>query len=236
MNPYYQDDQVTLYCADCAVVLPNLLEHDLLLTDPPYGIGESNEKNLSRDRIRGPRRLSCLRDYGHFDWDQRPIEQWLIDQAIAKCKRAIVFGGNYYVLGPAKCWLIWDKENSGDFSPVELAWTNLDHSHRLVRHMWNGMLRKNGESRFHPTQKPLGVMSWAIGTAGNVFDVLDPFAGSGTTLLAAKLKGLKATGIEREERYCELICERLNQAVLPIGGLGFDAQELCFEFFEENGR
>jgi site-specific DNA-methyltransferase (adenine-specific) len=97
-----------------------------------------------------------------------------------------------------------------------LAWTNLKGAVRLLRHTWNGMIRKHAEPRFHITQKPVDLMSWAIGLAGDVKSVLDPFAGSGTTLVAAKLRNLKATGIEQEEHNCEIAARRLAQEVLPL--------------------
>uniref|UniRef100_A0A6M3LST2 Putative methyltransferase n=1 Tax=viral metagenome TaxID=1070528 RepID=A0A6M3LST2_9ZZZZ len=83
-------------------------------------------------------------------------------------------------------------------------------------HLWNGMLRKGGEERFHPTQKPLEVISWALGLAGDVQTVLDPWMGSGTTLRAAKNAGKQAVGIEREEKYCKIATERLKQGVLSF--------------------
>ena len=216
MTPYYQDEYVRLYCGDCAVVLPQLERHDLLLTDPPYGLGR-NRKGMLEQGLRGKGgKGSYGRDYGEFFWDSERIPQWLIDQAVAKCSKAIIFGGNYYKLPSAKCWLVWDKEQSSDFADCELAWTNLDCAVKRYRHLWSGLCRKHLEQRFHPTQKPHDVMSWALGLAGDIETVLDPFAGSGTTLVAAKLRNLKATGIEREERYCEIAATRLGQEVLPL--------------------
>lgn len=73
---------------------------------------------------------------------------------------------------------------------------------------------KNKENRVHPTQKPLPLMHWCLGHVPEAKTVLDPFMGSGTTLLAAKQKGLKATGIEISEKYCEAAVKRLQQGVL----------------------
>jgi DNA modification methylase len=217
MIPYYQDDYVTLYCADCAVVLPSLERHDLLLTDPPYGLGENPRKIASRGTPSPKWKTGSARDYGEFDWDSALVPQWLLECALSRAEKAIIFGGNYYELPPTSCWLVWDKENGAiDFADCELAWTNLPIAVRRVKHLWHGMLRKNREDRLHPTQKPLGVISWAIGIAADVHSVLDPFAGSGTTLVAAKLRNLKATGIEREERYCEIAANRLAQGVLRL--------------------
>jgi len=117
---------------------------------------------------------------------------------------------------PSSCWLIWDKENGNTaYADCELAWTNLAQAVRLKRHQWNGMLRKNKEYRNHPTQKPLDLMRWCINQApDDVQTILDPFCGVGTTLVAAKLEGRKAIGIEIEERYASIAANRLRQKVL----------------------
>ncbi len=98
-----------------------------------------------------------------------------------------------------------------------MAWTNYGGAVRIKRHMWNGMLRKGREPRYHITQKPLDVMVWAIGLCpGNPESILDPFMGSGTTLRAAKDLRIKAVGIEAAERHCEIAAKRLAQEVLPL--------------------
>ena len=132
----------------------------------------------------------------------------------------IIFGGNYFGLPPSSCWLVWDKDNTGDFADCELAWTNLKKAVRRLKWRWNGMLQENmanKELREHPTQKPLEVMKWAMKHAPeDCQTILDPFMGSGTTLRAAKDLGRKAIGIEIEEKYCEIAVNRLRQEVLPL--------------------
>ena len=125
----------------------------------------------------------------------------------------VIFGGNYYDLPPTKCWLIWDKENGdSDFADAEMAWTNLNKAVRLKRYMWNGMLRANRELRGdHPTQKPIGVMQWVIShTEGDL--ILDPFMGSGTTGVACINMNRKFIGIEKERKYFDVACERIDAA------------------------
>ena len=80
-----------------------------------------------------------------------------------------------------------------------------------------GVAGKCAEERFHPTQKPLSGIKWAIAQAPEVLSVLDPYMGSGTTLRAAKDMRLTAVGIEIEERYCEIAANRLSQEVLAFG-------------------
>ena len=196
MMPYYEQDGIVIYHGDAARVLPYLEPVDLLLTDPPYGIGEARGKNKSRSK------LAVSRDYGVSDWDDTPPPRWLLDQAVGMARSAVVFGGNYFHLPPAKCWLVWDKDNGdSDFADCELAWTNLDKAVRKLTFRWAGMLTEPGcpkEDRVHPTQKPEAVMRWALMQAPDSRTVLDPFMGSGTTLVACKRLGRLAIGIERE--------------------------------------
>ena len=195
----------TLYHGDCLEILPNVWA-DALVTDPPYGIGEANKNNASRSK------LAIAKDYGKSDWDNRPAVQE-IQMAMTRVNQAVIFGGNYYDLPPTPCWLIWDKDNGkSDFADAEMAWTNLTGAVRLKRYMWNGMLRANKERRGdHPTQKPIGIMEWAISkTDGNT--VLDPFMGSGTTGVACANLGRKFIGIEIERKYFDIACERIDAA------------------------
>jgi len=213
-KPYYQDEHVTLYHGDCRELLPLIPKVDLVLTDPPYGIGEAAGANKSRSK------LAVAKDYGVSDWDNKPIEQGLIDRLIKH--PAIIFGGNYYAMPASSCWLVWDKLNGDtDFADCELAWTNLPGAVRRLSYMWNGMIKQRPEQRWHPTQKPLDVMKWCIDQADTklkkrVETILDPFAGSGTTLRAAKDMNRKCIGIEREEKYCEVTAKRLRQEVLGL--------------------
>lgn len=199
---------VELYLGDCLEVLPTLGSFDAVVTDPPYGIGESNARALSRGKLAAPK------DYGDFDWDGQPAT---VDQIvlIRSCsKHQIIFGGNYFDLGPTSCWLVWDKQNTGDFADCELAWTNLPKAVRRIYWRWNGMIRKGQEERFHPTQKPEGVMAWCLThLPSDTRTICDPFMGSGTTGVAAVKAGLRFTGIERDERYFDVARRRIAAAL-----------------------
>lgn len=213
LTPYYDRDGIVIYHGDCREILPHVPRADLLCSDPPYGIGEAAGKNKSRGTKNAP-----AKDFGVSDWDNAPPPPWLLQQAIEKADWAILFGGNYFGLPASPCWLVWDKDNTGDFADCELAWTNLGKAVRMFKWRWNGMLQEHAgihkEARVHPTQKPVALMKWAVSLAPNVATILDPFMGSETTLVAAKELGLRATGIEREERYCEIAANRLAQGVL----------------------
>ena len=198
-----------LYLGDCRDVLPTLERASAVVTDPPYGIGEAAGKNASRGK------LAVSKDYGNDRWDDKPVSTELLALVLSAGHWQIVFGGNYYALPATSCWLIWDKENgASDFADAEIAWTNLPKAVRLIRYMWNGMLRANGEERGdHPTQKPIGVMKWAISHLPEPCDtILDPFMGSGTTGVAAVQMDRRFIGIEREAKYFDAACRRIEEA------------------------
>lgn len=205
MNPYYHDERsgITIYHADCREVLPILEPVDLVLTDPPYGLG---------DRWQGggwstKEKFDIVRD-----WDAAPTSDDLIKLVINHAKQSIVWGGNYYSLPPSRGWLIWHKPDSPPtLADAELAWTNRDMNTRIIRH---SIAATNAERVGHPSQKPLPVMIWCLSLYPNAITILDPFMGSGTSLVAAKQLGRRAIGIETEERYCEIAVKRLEQECL----------------------
>jgi DNA modification methylase len=210
------DGRVTLYRGDCREILPTLGKVDAVVTDPPYGIGESSGAIKSRQRTTGgnSRALADQRDYGEFDWDQKPIDAEMVAMIQGASKWQVIFGGNYFTLGPTSCWLVWDKQNGdNDFADCELAWTNLPKAVRRIYWRWNGMIRKGHEEREHPTQKPLGVMKWCIEHLPDTAQtILDPFMGSGTTGVAAVKLGRRFIGIEIDQRYFDIACRRIEDA------------------------
>lgn len=200
----------TLYLGDCREVLPTLAPCDLILTDPPYGLGEAAGKNKSRGK------MAVAKDYGNDDWDNEPPPAWVIELMRDKAKWQVFFGGNYYALPPARCWLVWDKDNGeNDFADCELAWTNLPKAVRRLRWRWAGMLQQdmaNKEERQHQTQKPVPVMRWALLQVPDAQTVCDPFMGSGTTGVACVTEGRTFVGIEREPKYFDIACKRIEDA------------------------
>lgn len=211
----------TLYLGDCMEILPTLGKVDAVITDPPYGIGESSKKVASRQRggklgsllgYKG-KAMADQKDYGDFDWDQTPPDAQLMDAVIASGQWQCLFGGNYFGLPASSCWLVWDKLNGdNDFADCELAWTNWPKAVRRISWRWNGMLRQGNEERYHPTQKPLEVMKWAIQLCPKADSVLDPFMGSGTTGVACVHLGRQFIGIDREPKYFDIACRRIEQA------------------------
>ena len=199
MKPYYHQNGVTIYNAECEKVLPWLDVVDLVLTDPPYGV------NACRQTLG-----SGKKKFERGDWDrERPRN---MNQIVDAGRYACIWGGNYFadVLPPTNDWLVWHKANDGlSFSEVELAWTNYGKQARHKTHNWGG------EQKRHPTQKPLAVMQWSLGMAPeDVQNVLDPFMGSGTTLVAAHQAGLTVIGVESSKEYCDIAIDRLRQRSL----------------------
>jgi site-specific DNA-methyltransferase (adenine-specific)/modification methylase len=189
-------------------ILPTLAKVDAVITDPPYGINENSKKVASRGKLAAPK------DYGDFDWDKAPPPDALIELIRTKGQHQAFFGGNYFTLPPTSCWLVWDKLNGdNDFADCELAWTNWPKAVRRLQWRWNGMIRQGNEERYHPTQKPLEVMKWVIDLCPKADTILDPFMGSGSTGVAAIQLGRKFIGIEREPKYFDVACKRIEQAV-----------------------
>lgn len=202
-DPYYHDEEkgITIYNADCRQVLPFLGRFDLLLTDPPYGLG----KRISSDWMNTTD--------ADVAWDVKPCEV-TIKAMLQPCDKLIVWGGNYFSewLPASRCVLVWDKMNgTNDMADCEIALTSLDENARCFsRHHFS----KGCGGKVHPTQKPLPLMRWCLSLVPDAETVLDPWLGSGTTLVAAKLEGRKAVGIEINEKYCESAAKRLEQGVL----------------------
>ncbi len=186
----------TLYCGDCMDILPTLGKVDAVITDPPYGIS-ANKQTLGKGKKEFDRGA---------DWDDSAPD---LELCIAAARVTCFWGGNYFSnqLPVTNDWLIWHKKNDGrSFSECELAWTNFGKQTRHLSHHWSG------EEKNHPTQKPLAVMLWCIEQAGEVDTILDPFMGSGTTGVAAIQLGHRFIGIEREPKYFDIACKRIEQA------------------------
>lgn len=191
---------VTLYCGDCREILPTLGKVDAVVTDPPYGIG-INKSN----------RLSVSRGHGGENWDDLPIDAGQVAQLLSAATWQIIWGGNYFDLPPTRCFLVWDKLNAGrDFADVEFAWTNIDAVAR--RFQFRPMNMDGGKE--HPTQKPIDLMRWCIGQIPPpAVQIADPFMGSGSTGVAAVKMGRQFIGIERSEKYFDIACRRISEAL-----------------------
>ncbi len=192
---------------------------DLVLTDPPYGIGEADGKNLSRGCAThfGGKRGKMVKsvDYGKSTWDNQRICKEYFVEMMRISKNQIIFGGNYYTdyLYPSSCWIIWDKDNGqNDFADAEMAWTSFKTAVRLEKYRWHGMLQENmkrKEKRVHPTQKPVPLFMWILEKYSNKGDLIcDPFLGSGTTLAAGRKTERNVIGFELDPQWEHLYADR----------------------------
>jgi site-specific DNA-methyltransferase (adenine-specific)/modification methylase len=199
-----------LILGDCREILPTLPKVDLILTDPPYGIGLAGGFSGA-----GGFGSPIQRREYDGDWDNSAPDPDVIRAIICAGDTAILWGGNYFTdnLPVNGAWLVWDKQNTmPTFSDCELAWTNISRKNvKRIVHMQNGCMTKEKE-RFHPTQKPVRVMEWCIEQCKITRTILDPFMGSGTTGVACANMGKHFTGIERERKYFDIACRRIEQA------------------------
>lgn len=205
--------RATLMLGDCRDVLPTLGKVDAVVTDPPYGIGfkPKTRSTKAHDIYAG----------GRFETTFNPIhgDDEPFDPAPFIQGPAILWGANNYAarLPGSNGWLCWYKAGGitgFNMSEVELAWTNVLGSTRFIDHLWHGFKRasQNGERVNHPTEKPVCVMKWCIAFIPDAQTILDPFMGSGTTGVAAVQMGRQFIGIERDERYFDIACRRIEDA------------------------
>jgi len=191
-----------LWHGDCREVLPLLPKHDLVLTDPPYGIGYAANPIVGKGKKAS--------NHAGKTWDEETPPPWLFGLMQEKGKHLIVWGGNYYPLPTSRGWLSWFKPDSPpSMGHFELAWTSMD---MLCRQFERSIGATNYERVGHPTQKPIMLMGWCIDMTPDNATVLDPFMGSGTTGVACAQLGKSFTGIERERKYFDIACERIENA------------------------
>lgn len=216
---YYEEKNpdLKIYCGDFREVVPLLKNIDLLLTDPPYGIGVDVAMCKKSGKQYG-RAAAPNGNYELTDWDSKTPTELDFQMLLTIAKYKVIWGGNYFPLPPSRCILVWDKMNdvgNNAFADCELAWTNFDKPVRIKHHMWNGMLRMAQEQRWgHPTQKPVGVIKWCLSFCDGL--TLDPFLGSGTTLVACKELNRNGIGIEISEKYCAIAKSRLKNTTRSL--------------------
>jgi DNA modification methylase len=198
-----------LILGDCLSVMPTLGKVDAVVTDPPYGINYSGQKeSIKRNGTKGRWRVY----HEEKGWDKKPPDFALFEQMLELSSEQIIWGGNYFAdrLPVSRGWLVWYKAQTGlSMSDCELAWTSLDIVLRMKTmhrtHLWKDRPQ-------HPTQKPVALMEWCLGFLPDANIILDPFTGSGTTLVACAKLGRSGIGIELDEDYFNIACERVEKA------------------------
>lgn len=206
---------------DCLEVMKGMADKfvDLVLTDPPYGIDFGSEKNSMSNglRIDGTRRIynewSNPTPKNYVKWDDTKPTKEFFDEIFRISKHQIIWGGNYFTefLPPSGGWLIWDKGVvMPTLSKCELAWTSFLGHTEIKHYLWAGFRKESPEERYHTTQKPLEVIKWCLSLKEDAETILDPFAGSCTTLIACKQLNRRCICIEKEEDYVKIGRERLS--------------------------
>ena len=225
MSLYYEDDFVRLYHGDCLTEHREWLEADVLVTDPPYGIGWSrgemkNAKSGAANAGIKNDDDTIARDAALFAWGAKPAVVFgsLDARYPDKWKRMLVFAKPPHA-GLVGSRLPWFR----NWEPIFILGTWPDQTPKrsaVIETRWKAASGYSGYSTLagHPHAKPLDVMEDLI-DACPPGAIADPFAGSGSTLVAAKALGRKAIGVELEERYCEIAARRLSQEVLDLGGI-----------------
>lgn len=204
---------IKIYNEDCLQAMKGMADKqfDLAIVDPPYGIDINNQ---SQGKGGGVARKI---DYAKKEWDKTAPEIIYFNELRRISKNQIVWGANHFISKmpfDSSCWLVWDKDNSGNFADCELAWTSFDTAVRKFQWRWNGMLQQNmkdKEERIHPTQKPVALYEWLLmnyAKEGNL--ILDTHLGSGSIAIACYKTGYDLTAYEVDKDYYEASCKRLE--------------------------
>jgi site-specific DNA-methyltransferase (adenine-specific) len=174
---------------------------DLAIVDPPYGIGIAKKGKV------GGEKCAKVSEYTPSEWDSDIPKGAYFNELMRVSKNQIIWGGNYMIehLINTPCFVIWDKNNTGNFADAELAWTSFKTPTRIFRYTWNGMLQENmkdKEERIHPTQKPVQLYKWLLknyAKEGN--SILDTHLGSGSSRIACYSGGFDFVGFEINSEY-----------------------------------
>ena len=219
LGDIWQLDKHRLMCGDSTILdnVQKLLGDqsvDMVYTDPPYGINISGRGRVGNGSPRNGKMVK-VNSYEPVKGDES-IETALEAIKVINFfnpKVIILWGANHYAnaLPNSSCWVVWDKENTGNFADCELAWTNQKKAVRIFKHLWNGFSKasEQGENRVHPTQKPIALADWCISKyIADGTNVLDLFGGSGSTLLSCEKTNLNCFMIEYSEHYVDVIIQR----------------------------
>ena len=190
-----------LYEGDCLEVLPTLGKVDAVVTDPPYGLGDWNNRGTNAMRPFDSEKTQR--------WDT-PITSEHVSRIRDASKHQIMWGGNYYLdlLSRTKQMLVWNKNIRGmHFNDCEIAWcSQFREACRVFDYSPSA-----AEPKQHPTQKPIALMQWCLGFLPKAETILDPFMGSGTTGVACVREGRRFIGIELDPGYFDIACERIRR-------------------------
>lgn len=233
LGAIYQLGRHRLMCgdstdADAVTELVESISPDMVYTDPPYGIDHSGK---------GIEGATGGNDFGEILGDkdvQIAKDVYSLTVSMFPHASIIFWGANYYptALSDGYGWIVWDKQREGDtFSGAEIAYANRGTRVDVFRHQWHGMIKasEHGESRVHPTQKPIALASWCFDNYGKPETVLDLFLGSGSTLIACEQTDRICYGMELDPKYVDVIRKRYATFIQADKTLPDNWQELTPE-------
>jgi len=210
---------INIYNRDCLEAMKEMPDnaYSLALVDPPYGIGESGDKNHSRGK------MAISKNYKAFSGnDIEPPSKEYFKELKRVSKNQIIWGANHFIEripnANSSCWAVWDKDNGAtDFADCELAYTSFKTAVRIFKFKWQGMLQgdmANKENRIHPTQKPVALYKWLLDKYAKEGDnILDTHLGSGSIAIACYEYGFNLTGFELDADYYKSAKERIENHI-----------------------
>lgn len=185
---------------------------DLVFSDPPYGIDVVKSKTV------GSGCIVKAREYSKIIGDEttETAQEFYNTCVSMGMSNIVLWGGNYFTdfLNPSRCWIIWDKEMTGNFSEAEMAWTSFSKGGiKVFKFLWNGLSREGNrkdelKKRVHPTQKPVGLFQMIFERFDGFCSIFDGFGGSGSTLIACEKTSRVCYMMEMDTHYCDVIVNR----------------------------
>jgi site-specific DNA-methyltransferase (adenine-specific) len=210
-------DKINLHHTDCMDFMRDVPDgyYELAIVDPPYGIGEDGgDKKRDTKGIKTP-------IYTKKYWDTTTASKKYFKELKRISKNQIIWGANHFIENipnaNSSCWVVWDKDNTGDFADCELAWTSFKTAVRMFTFRWNGMLQgdmKNKENRIHPTQKPVALYKYLLDKYAKPNDkILDTHGGSMSIAIACHDYGFDLDLCELDKEYFEKGVQRVKNHV-----------------------
>lgn len=201
------------YNMDCMNFMKGLPDKAffLAITDPPYGDSVVSGGYMNNCATG----VAKVKQYNTAVWKQKAPDEQYFNELRRVSVNQIIFGANHFgMMPPSSCWIVWDKQNTGDYADCELAWTSFKTAVRKFTFMWNGMLQGNmkcKEIRQHPCQKPVALYKWLLKNYAKDGDnILDTHLGSGSSAIACHDMGFDFTGIEIDKDYYDVAVKRLQ--------------------------
>jgi site-specific DNA-methyltransferase (adenine-specific) len=207
---------------DCITVMQRYRDKyfDLAVVDPPYGIGESKSNFESRGVSSEKWKRAKPKVYTKKDWDNEAPNSEYWGELFRVSKNQIIWGANHFISKipfDSSCWIVWDKDTSGDYADCEIAWTSFKTSIRRIKLVWSGFRKCEVVDRFHPTQKPVKLYDWVLNQYAKPKDlILDTHLGSGSSRIAAHKAGLDFVGCEIDKDYFDAQDKRYKEFIAQL--------------------